>query len=298
MRRLRTPPRISLRPMDAHKASVGRVLVVGGSRDMRGAPALTGLGALRAGAGLVRIAVPRSIQGDVAVMLPEATTAGLAEGRKGSLSLAARESIEALLPAWDALVLGPGLGRTDGARKLVRKLARTTSQPTVVDADGLFALGTKLDRLRDREAPLVLTPHEGEAARLLGGSSAEVRADRERAALAIAEASGAVVVLKGPGTLVTDGARCFLCRKGGPHLASGGTGDVLAGVIAAFLAGLPATGGEPFAATCAAVYAHALAGDLSAGTLDRGILASDVADALPEAVATLVRRPRRSSKRS
>ncbi len=256
---------------------------------MRGAPALTGLGALRAGAGLVRIAVPRSIQGDLAVMLPEATTAGLPETRAGALSYAAREEIESLIPSWDALVLGPGIARGDGTGKLVRKLARTTGLPTIVDADGLFALGTKLERLRERKAALVLTPHEGEAARLLGTTSADVKASRESAAVAIAERSGATVVLKGPGTLVTDGARCYVCTKGGPHLASGGTGDVLAGVVGAFLAGLPATGGEPFAATCAAVYAHALAGDLAAGRLDRGVLASEVADAVPEAVATLLR---------
>ena len=134
----------------------------------------------------------------------------------------------------------------------------------------------------------MITPHEGEAARLLGTTSAEVRADREAAALALVERTRTVVVLKGPGTLVTDGDRLFTCRKGGPALASGGTGDVLAGVVGAFLAGLPGTGGDAFGAACAAVDVHAAAGDVLARGGDRGFLATDLAHALPRVVAARV----------
>lgn len=291
MRRLRTPPRLVPRASNAHKASVGKVLVVGGCRDMCGAPALTALGALRAGAGLVRIAVPREIQGVVAAIRPEATTGGLPQTRAGSLAPSAAEPIRTLATAWDAVVLGPGGGRAPATLKLMADVARTVAKPLVLDADGLFALASKPEVLRNRRASTVITPHEGEAGRLLGIPSSEIRADREAAALALAARSGAVVVLKGPGTLVTDGERLFCCRTGGPWLASGGTGDVLAGIVGAFLAGLPGTGGDALGAASAAVHVHGAAADAIAKERDRGILASDVATALPNAVAALVAHP-------
>lgn len=169
------------------------------------------------------------------------------------------------------------------------------ARPLVVDADALFALIDHGDALLAREEGTVITPHEGEAGRLLGWPARDVRARREDAALALAAGTGAVVVLKGPGTLVTDGERMYRCKAGGPWLATGGTGDVLAGVCGAFLAGLPATGGDAFGAAAAAVHVHAHAADLVAGKRDRGLLASDVADALPSSVAALVQ-PRRGAR--
>jgi NAD(P)H-hydrate epimerase len=165
---------------------------------------------------------------------------------------------------------------------------RSLGQPLVLDADGLYALVGHLDLLAGRTAPTVITPHEGEAARLLGLGADDVRRDREEAAARLAAETGAVVVLKGPGTLVTDGRRLFRSGTGGPVLASGGTGDVLAGVVGAFLAGLPGTGGDPFGAAAAAVHVHGAAADRLGTGLDRGVLASEVAAALPQAVATLV----------
>lgn len=267
---------------------MGRVLVVGGSRDMCGAPALAALGALRAGAGLVRIAVPRSVQGVVATIRPEATTAGLSELRSAALARACVPAVIRMASGWDAVVLGPGVGRAASTQNAVRDLVAKLEQPLVVDADALFALIGATHRVATRSAPTVITPHEGEAGRLLGSTSAAVRADREGAALALFEQTGAVVVLKGPGTIVTDGQRLFTCGKGGPWLASGGTGDVLAGIVGAFLAGLPATGGDAFGAACIAVDVHAAAADTLAKTVDRGLLATDIADALPHAVAAYV----------
>lgn len=296
MRILRTPPRLAPRPRDAHKASVGRVLVVGGSRGMAGAPALAALGALRSGAGLVRIAVPRSIQDVVATIRPEATTADLPETRGGSLAPNAKPYIHALLESWDALVLGPGAARETPTRRLLASVAASATKPMVLDADGLYALGNQPEQLEEREVHAVLTPHEGEAGRLLGTASSDVRADRRGAARELAKRSGNLVVLKGPGTLVTDGTRMFQARTGGPWLATGGSGDVLSGVVGAFLAGLPDTGGDAFGAACAAVHVHGAASDHAARGLDRGILATDVANALPRQVAALIRKDTRKRR--
>lgn len=296
MRRIETPPRLAPRPLLAHKASVGTVLVVGGSRDMCGAPALTALGALRAGAGLVRIAVPRSVQGVVATMRPEATTAGLSETRSGSLARPAVATVARMAESWDAVVLGPGAGRATATQGALRDLAAGIARPLVLDADALFALASDPGKLAKRSAATVVTPHEGEAARLLATRSADVRAGRESAALELVGKTGAIVVLKGPGTIVTDGDRMFTCGRGGPWLASGGTGDVLAGVVGAFLAGLPATGGDAFGAACAAVDVHAAAGDAWARDVDRGLLASDLAHALPRALAGRVGKGRANRK--
>ncbi len=262
---------------------------------MAGAPALAALGAQRVGAGLVRIAVPRSIQSTVATLRPEATTAGLPETRSGSLALTAAATVERMAESWDAVVVGPGGGREASTCRFFQR-AFAMARPLIVDADALFALIDQASLLLDRADPTVITPHEGEAGRLLGWSSSDVRRRREDAALALVEATGAVVVLKGPGTLVTDGERMFRCARGGPWLATGGTGDVLAGVCGALVAGLPDTGGDPFGAACAAVHVHALAADQATKTRDRGLIASDLAATLPAATATLVG-PRRKHNR-
>jgi NAD(P)H-hydrate epimerase len=176
---------------------------------------------------------------------------------------------------------------------LLRTLPSTIPAPLVLDADGLFAWAGRAQGLATRKAPTVLTPHEGEAGRLLGVGAEAVRSGREAAATRLANLAGAVVVLKGPGTLVTDGSRCFRCSTGGPSLATGGTGDVLAGIVAAFLAAPERPGGDAFGAACAAVHLHGLAGDRAAGTSDRGVLASEVADAVPRALAAWLRGARR-----
>lgn len=271
-------PVLPPRPADAHKASVGRVLVVGGSLSMSGAPALAALGALRGGAGLVRVAVPASIHAIVASFQRETMVEPLAEVAPGVLGDDAAGAIEALAAASDVVVLGMGLGRAEATTRLVHDLVDRLELPLVLDADGLAALGDGPERVAARRAPTVLTPHEGEAARLLGTTSAAVRSDREGAATSLAARSSAVVVLKGPHTLVTDGARRWQATAGHPVLATAGTGDVLAGVLGAFLAGALGRGGGPLDAARAAVHAHARAGEmLAAQGCDRGWLACEVA---------------------
>lgn len=280
-------PRLPARPADSNKVTVGRVLVVGGSPPMAGAPALAGLGALRGGAGLVKVAVPQGIQPISASFRPEATTLGLPQTRAGALGRAAFDAVRQIVNDWDAVVLGPGLGRNRSTQELVRSLIRSVRKPLVLDADALFAAIGACDTLQAREAPTVITPHEGEAARLLEQSSDEVRADREAAVAALAEATGAVAVLKGPGTLVCDGTQIHVNETGGPVLATGGTGDVLAGLVGALLAGMEGTGLDPFACACIAVHAHGAAADAVAGARDRGVLASELADGIPEALRAL-----------
>jgi len=281
------PPALPDRPHDANKVSAGRVLVVGGSRDMAGAPAMAGLGALRAGAGLVRVAVPESLQRAVASYAPEFTSAGLPEEPGGTLGESALETLGPMAQAWDVVVLGPGLGRSPGTGPLIRTFTSTVDRPLVLDADGLYAWNERVAELRARSAPTVLTPHEGEAARLLGSTSADIRADRRAAAARLAKESGAVVVLKGPDTIVTDGETLYVNPTGGPVLATGGTGDVLAGAAGALLAQAAAHAMTPFQATCIAVYVHGAAADHVAAGRDRGLLATELAGGIPDALAAL-----------
>jgi NAD(P)H-hydrate epimerase len=239
----------------------------------------------------VTIAVPERVQDVVASFQPEAMTFGLPCDADGRL---ARGALPALTPAFeraDVVVLGPGLGRGERTLDTVREIASGCPKPLVLDADGLEAHRGRLADLAGRTAPTVLTPHEGEAEALLGETPPEE--SRLSRAARIARASEAVCVLKGPGTVVTDGARAFVNGTGGPVLASGGTGDVLAGVVAAFLAAFLAAGGDAFAAASLAVHVHGEAGDrLASARGDRGVLATDVADAIP-----LVLRARRAARK-
>ncbi len=256
---------------------------------MAGAPALAARGALRAGAGLVTIAVPERIVDAVAAFQPEAMTLPLPCDPQGRIVLDAVDVVRDRLDRADALVVGPGLGRSEQAQAAIRFLVKSTTTPLVLDADGLFAVRGTLADLHDRAGPTVLTPHEGEAALLLGTTADAPRVGREERAMRLARLSGALCVLKGPGTVVSDGARHYRNSTGGPVLATGGSGDVLSGVIAAFLAGLPATGGDPFGAACLAVHLHGAAGDRLASIHgDRGVLASEVADALPQAIHSYI----------
>jgi NAD(P)H-hydrate epimerase len=275
----RDPPPPPPRAKDANKASVGRVLVVGGSRDLCGAPYLAAMGALYAGAGLARAAVPREIQPIVAGYSPDVLTAGLAASKTGGLAPAAALRVKGLVRDVEAAVIGPGAGREPGTLRLLRELLLRLTVPLVVDADALFAWNGRArspaGHPRNRRGITVVTPHEGEAARLLGTTAEAVRADRPGTVTRLQRETGAIAVLKGPGTLVTDGKRLFRCTRGGPALATGGTGDVLAGIIAARLAARDA---EPFVAVCQAVEVHAHMGDYAD---DIGQPASSLARSLP-----------------
>jgi NAD(P)H-hydrate epimerase len=270
------------RPRDAHKGHFGHLLVVAGSRGKTGAAVLACRGALRTGAGLVTCAVPASQQPVVAAALPEAMTEPLAETGSGTLSGQALDRLADLIGRVDALALGPGVGLEPETQDAVRMLVRAAPRPVAIDADALTALAGDLAALGGSPAPRLLTPHPGEAGRLLGRTAGEVQADRIGSALRLAEMTGAVVALKGAGTLVVgpDGA-VALNPTGNAGMATAGMGDVLTGVAGALLA----AGLGPRDALRTAVYLHGLAGDRVVRVRGpAGLLASEVADALPGAL--------------
>ena len=270
-------PLFPRRAPDAHKGDAGRVAIVAGSRGKAGAAALAALGALRAGAGLVTIACPDSVERGFLARLPEAMTLPLPDA-DGAL---APEAVDALLPllrSCDAAAVGPGLGTGEGARRAVRAVVRS-KVPALFDADALNAFAGRPGDFR-RPAATIVTPHPGEAARLLGSSGAAVQADRPAAAAELARRSRAIALLKGAGTISASPAgNLWLNPTGSPALAKGGSGDVLAGVGAAFLA----QGLEAADAAVAAAFVHGLAGERAgAARGERGTLASEVADAVAD----------------
>jgi NAD(P)H-hydrate epimerase len=282
------PPRAAA----SHKGDYGHLLAVAGSPGKSGAAVLLARGALRCGVGLMTVATTTSAQERVAVQQAEIMTEPLAETADGTLAPAAADAALALVSRRDALALGPGLGTGPETVDAVRAIVRGCRAPMVIDADGLNALADTegLFLPSDRSPRVVLTPHPGEAARLLGCSARDVQADRIEAARGLARAHRAIVVLKGHQTLVADpGGRVAVNSTGNPGMATGGTGDVLTGAVGAFLA-------RKLGAWDAArlgVYLHGDAGDRAAGRLgEDGVIASDLIDELPAAVASL-RRERR-----
>lgn len=263
------PPR---RP-DTHKGDFGTVLVVAGSPGMTGAAYLAAEAAYRAGAGLVVAACPRR----VADILSIKHTCGIVRpfGRRGAVRQVLQEAARST-----AAVIGPGLSRDPAAVRLVRELVARLEIPFVLDADGLNAFEGRPALLARASAPRILTPHPGEAARLLGTTARDVQANREGAARELVRRFGGVAVLKGHRTLVTDGRRIFRNRTGNPGMATGGSGDVLAGVLGALLGQkLP-----PFEAACLGVEVHGRAGDLGARDLGEvSLMATDLLAYLPHA---------------
>jgi NAD(P)H-hydrate epimerase len=270
---------LPVRDSQAHKGTFGHLLVVGGSVGKSGAPCLAGVGAARAGAGLVTVAGPATLNNYFEVKMTEVMTEPLPETTEGFLDLAAENRIRDLLETRSALAWGPGLGTSPATAELTRRLLVSVDRPAVVDADGLNHLAGHLDELQGAAAGLVLTPHPGEAARLLNSTTGEIQADRVAAVRLLAAESGQVAVLKGARTLIAapDG-RLAINPTGNVALASGGSGDVLTGMIGSFLA----QGSEPFVAACLGVYGHGLAADVAAEELGgRGVLAGDLAEFLP-----------------
>jgi len=269
--------RLPQRPTDAHKGTFGRVLIIAGSSGMSGAACLSATAALRAGAGLVTVAVPQAIQAIVASFEPSYTTAALPCRDGGLLSGGSVRAAVDLLADRDAVGVGPGLGSNNVVRKLVRGLIYEATVPLVLDADALNAVAAEGMSLK-RDAPTIVTPHPGEFVRLTGRSSEDIAADRQVLAAEYAAQHEAIVVLKGAATIVTDGAQTYINATGNSGMATGGTGDVLTGVITA----LCGQGMQPYAAAVAGVYAHGLAGDMvAAATSERGLIASDLLDWLP-----------------
>ncbi len=261
-----------------HKRDFGSVAVVAGSRGKTGAAVLAARGALRGGAGLVTVFCPASLESVVVGALPEAMTVGLPE-EDGSLAAAAGAALTARLVDFDAAVLGPGLGTSAGTVAAIREVVSKTRLPLVLDADGLNAFAGRPRELSRRRGPTVATPHPGEAGRLLGRSSRDVQSDRLAAARTLAKAARCCVLLKGEASLTaTPDGRVVVNPTGTPLLATAGSGDVLSGVIAALVAG----GLEPEDAAAVAAWLHGAAGERLARTLgDAGLLAHEVADAVP-----------------
>ena len=256
-----------------HKGNFGKLLLLCGSRGYTGAAFFAAMGALRSGAGLVFLGVPESIYGIEAVKLNEPVIFPLPDAG-GRLSADAVPEILTRLPQMDAVLVGPGLGQSEGTLAVVRAVLEKAECPVVVDADGINVLSAHRDLLRGRKLPTILTPHDGEFARL-GGVIGE---DRMAAAAALAEELGCVVLLKGHETCITDGTDGYLNPTGNPGMAVGGSGDVLAGVITALLgAGLP-----PLEAAACGAWLHGASGDRCAAELGQyGMLPTDMLSALP-----------------
>ncbi len=272
---------LSRRGAGSNKFSSGRVSVVGGSAGLTGAVCLASEAAIRSGAGYATAAVPGGLEAIFEVKLTEVMTAGMGGNARELVPHAVGAILDHCRGA-DAVIVGSGLGRGSRRGELIAALTVGIGAPLVLDADGLSATGTSLDPIRTRTAPTILTPHPGEMGRLLGIKSSEVEARRLDSARELAKDTGAIVLLKGDDTIVTDGERVAVNRLAAPGLATAGTGDVLSGVIGALLA----RGSEPFTAACAAVFGHARAGTIAAkriGSPD-GVIASDVVAALPQAL--------------
>jgi NAD(P)H-hydrate epimerase len=270
--------RIPVRAPDTHKGTYGHVLVVAGSRGKPGAAALTGLGALRAGAGLVTVASRPDALSQVLIHAPELMGAELPPG--GPLSAADLDALLHALEDKSSLVIGPGIPRGDETGRMIASLLERISIPCVIDADGLNALTDDPDVLRRAKAPVILTPHPGEMARLLGTTAGAVQEHRTEAARRAAETFQAIVVLKGSATLIAlPDWTLYANPTGNPGMATGGTGDVLSGI----LGGLLAQEIPPVDAAIAGVYAHGLAGDLAAARVgQQGLIATDLLGGLCE----------------
>lgn len=273
------------RPIDGHKGSFGHVLVVAGSPGKAGAATLAAQGAVRAGAGLVTVACPDPLHVILETACPEAMTVAVAQADAGGFTSEAQETVLSLAAERDVVALGPGLGRSEETQAFVRGVVGRLAQPLVLDADALFALAGDPSVLCSRRDPTVLTPHPGEAAHLLGSSASQVNRDRPAAARRIAELTGTVTLLKGAASVVAspDGS-LWVNPTGGPALASGGTGDVLAGVVAAFLA----QGVEPALAAALAAFVHGAGADrIAARQGEAGLAAGELAVELPPTMEAL-----------
>jgi NAD(P)H-hydrate epimerase len=285
LQRITSLPPLPGRATDAHKGSFGRVLVVGGSRGMVGAVALAANSALRGGAGLVTFAAPEAIQLAVAELCPCATSTPLDGDSAGMLSPAGAQQAMEIAAGADVLAIGPGLGVGQGPQELVAA-ALGQDKPTVLDADGLNNLTRIENWPKQIRCPLILTPHPGEFSRLTGLAVKDFQSDRESAAVEAgrnwAGRGGApVCVLKGAGTVVTDGQRIYVNDTGNPGMATGGSGDVLTGLIAALIG----QGMTCFDAACLGVWAHGRAGDLAAEEKGQAsVIATDILESVPAAL--------------
>jgi len=278
---MRLPTRLLHRPQGAHKGDFGHILVVAGSRRYSGAAALTAYSAMRSGAGSVTLGVPKSITNAMIKIKPkEVMLLPLNETKDGSLSLAAFKKINEYAKAANVIVIGPGLTREKSTQILVRSVYSKIKKPMVVDADALNALAGHFKHKGTWQA--IFTPHPGEMSRLTGVSINRIQANRKKAALEFAKSRKVVLVLKGHNTVVAEpGGKTYINSTGNAGMATAGSGDVLTGMIAAFLA----QGLNAFESAKYAVYLHGLAGDIAAKKKTQiGLIASDIIENIPGAI--------------
>jgi len=275
-------PLIRPRPADSNKGSYGHLLVVGGSRGKAGSVAMAGMAALRSGAGLATVATAESVLPTVAGFHPELMTEPLAESGEGTISAKATERIETLIKGKSVFAIGPGISQFAETSELIRILVIKVSIPMVLDADGLNAFAGRTDELSGKGRLLVITPHPGEMARLVGCSVSDVQKDRLGVARKFAREHDLIVVLKGHRTLVVEpNGEAWVNTTGNPGMSTGGTGDILTGMVAAFIAQNPK---DALLAVCAAVHLHGLAGDVMLDSVgEHSMVATDLLRGLPEA---------------
>lgn len=261
------------RALDTHKGDFGKVLLLCGSKGFTGAAALAAMSALRSGAGLVYLGVPESIYAIEAVKLNEAVVFSLPDDN-GCYSKAAAKEVRGLLEKMDAVLIGCGMGQADGSLSVLQTVLSEAACPVIVDADGINLLAAHKDILRGRKADTVLTPHAGEFERLYG----PILPDRKTAAEALSQELGCITLLKGHGTVVTDGNKTYRNPTGNPGMAVGGSGDLLAGIIVSLLGqGLPS-----LEAAAIGAWLHGAAGDLCAQQIGQyGMLPTDMLQVLP-----------------
>jgi ADP-dependent NAD(P)H-hydrate dehydratase / NAD(P)H-hydrate epimerase len=280
---MRLPAQLLQRKADSHKGDYGHILILAGSNRYSGAALLCAESALRSGAGLVTLGVPRSINLGLIKSKPkELMTLPLPETNEGTLSLSAFTKIAAFIKHIDVLIIGPGLGKNKSTYALVKKIIQKTSQSKVVDADALNALNNSLGILKKHKGQLILTPHQKEMSRLFGISINLIKNNRKLIAKKCAKHYNSIIILKGHNSIVTDGLEKFyLNHTGNPGMATAGSGDVLSGIVGAFLA----QGLDSFKAAKYATYIHGLAGDLAAKDKTQlGVIASDIIDRIPDAL--------------
>lgn len=284
---MRLPVRLLRRKINSCKNDFGHILIIAGSASYSGAALLTAEAVMRAGAGLVTLGIPKSLNIPVIKRkLAEVITLPLPETKEGNLSLAAYKKIINLVLRFDVIIIGPGLGSQTATKKLVNKVLLKIDKPVVIDADGLNALADNLKILSkltsNNKSKVILTPHPGEMARLLKSTTSLVQANRKRIAQQFSRQYKVTLVLKGHNTIVADNTGNFYINKtGNPGMSSAGSGDVLTGMIGAFLG----QGLKVFEAAKLAVYLHGLAGDLAAQEKTQiSLIASDIIGKIPEAI--------------
>ncbi len=260
---------------NTHKGDYGKILLLCGSKGYTGAAALSAMGALRSGAGLVYLAVPESIYTVEASKLLEPVVLALQDDENGGYSISAVNQVRQWLPKMDAVLVGPGIGRGEGALAITKMILSEAKIPVVLDADGINVIAAHKDIVRDRRYPTILTPHAGEFMRIAGQTPGT---DRMESARRLAQDLGAVVLLKGHRTVITDGEVCYESTTGNPGMATGGSGDVLAGLIVSLLG----QGLTPLQSAACGAWLHGTCGDICAEEIGQyGMLPQDMIGVLP-----------------